>query len=482
MTHAVRDLGLAASLALVSALAVTPQASAQSTSTAANVYIQIQGAEGAVYGFNASSTGKLSAIPGSPFKLGAEIVGSNKSQFFTLGHTSIHSYGIASNGAIQSQLSQIPVFDYSGSSCGDPTQGTDDAVLDHTGKYIYVMLQASGYTMCTAYQSYLVDNDGSFSFDGDTDLSLVSGGAGDLPSILGSESYAYADQISVGPIGFRRESSGTLELFDMSIPTFPGSSDYSIIPRPDASPVGNYVVLQVYPNGGGQNPVRLGSFSVDSAGNLSSTNNPDNMPQLAYPFNGMLDTAFSPSGDLFAVSSDWDGESGGIQIFNFNGAAPLTLYKTLLSGTPIDQVAWDTSGHLYAFSKSGNKLFVFTVTSTSVTEDTSWSIGSPFKMVVVSQTATCPAPTTNGVNVCSPAQGATVTSPIAIDAAAYIGGGIYRFSLWNGSTNSVKLLNERDSGVMQGSVSLAPGNYDLIFDARNTAGDHYYALQKITVK
>ena len=478
MTNAIRGLGLVLSLMLVSILAVTPQASAQSTSTVANVYIQIQGPEGAVYGFNASSTGKLSAIPGSPFKLGTEIVGSNKSQFFTLGHTLIHSYGIASNGAIQAQLSQIPVFDYSGSSCGDPTQGSDDAVLDHTGKYIYVMLQASGYTMCTAYQSYLVNNDGSFSFDGDTDLSLVSGGAGDLPSILGNESYAYADQISVGPIGFQRESSGTLELFDMNNPTFPDSSEYSIIPRPDASPVGNYVVLQVYPNGGGNNPAQLGSFTVDAQGNLSSTNNPDSMPKTML---GVLDTTFSPSGNLFAVGAD-DGQSGGIQIFNFNGASPLTLNTTLLSGTPIDQVAWDSSNHLYAISTSTNTLYVFTVTPTSVTEDTSWSIGAPYKMVVVSQTATCPAPTTNGVNVCSPAQGATVTSPIAIDAAAYIGGGIYRFSLWNGSTNSVKLLNERDSGVMQGSVSLAPGHYDLIFDARNTAGDHYYALQKITVK
>jgi hypothetical protein len=75
----------------------------------------------------------------------------------------------------------------------------------------------------------------------------------------------------------------------------------------------------------------------------------------------------------------------GIQIYNFNGAGPLTPYKTLLNGTPIDQVAWDSSNHMYAISQSTNTLYVFTVTSTSVTQDTAWSIGSPFKMIVVSE-------------------------------------------------------------------------------------------------
>jgi hypothetical protein len=55
MTYAFRSLGLAASLMLVSTVAVVPQARAASTSsTAAYVYIQIQGPEGAVYGFQAS--------------------------------------------------------------------------------------------------------------------------------------------------------------------------------------------------------------------------------------------------------------------------------------------------------------------------------------------------------------------------------------------------------------------------------------------
>ena len=77
--------------------------------------------------------------------------------------------------------------------------------------------------------------------------------------------------------------------------------------------------------------------------------------------------------------------ASGIEIYNFNGAAPLALYKTLLTDTPIGQVAWDSSNHLYAISPSTTTLYVFTVSPASVTEDTSISIGSPYKMIVVSE-------------------------------------------------------------------------------------------------
>ncbi|MGA9587248.1 MAG: Ig-like domain-containing protein, partial [Terracidiphilus sp.] len=197
---------------------------------------------------------------------------------------------------------------------------------------------------------------------------------------------------------------------------------------------------------------------------------------------------FSPDGKMFALyanAGDGAGNPGnGIEIYNFNGAAPLTLYQKLLTGTPIDQVAWDTNNHLYAISRSENKLYVFTVTSTSVTQDASYTVTSPLSMVVVSQTAStggggggCTTPSAPGVNVCTPDENATVTSPVQIDATANVSGGVYRFELWNGST---KLLSE-DNGIMDQTVTLAPGTYHLTFDARNSSGDHQYAYRDITV-
>jgi hypothetical protein len=451
------------------------------------VYIQIQGPAGAVYGFSASATGQLTAISGSPFKPGSAIVGGSGSQFFTLGHTLLHSYAVGSNGAIGAQQSQIPIMNYAGGSCGGTQDGDNGAVLDHTGKYVYVLLQWNADASCSAYQTYKINSDGSFTFVGDTeeDYGSQSGDVNptalDVPSILGNESFAYADESSGhdnGLIGLQRESTGTLDLIGGMNPTFSGSEDYTPY-YPDASPTGNYVVLQL--DKYDSNPPQLGSFTVASNGGLSSTNTPSNMPTSA--LTGPYST-FSPGGNLFVLYSDQGAGGNGIEIYNFNGAGPLTLNKTLLSGTPISQVAWDSSNHLYATSYQTGKLYVFTVTSTSAVLDSTTSITSPLGMVVVSQTATagggaCTAPSGNGVNVCSPAEGATVSSPVQIDAAATVSGGVYRFELWSGSTKLASVSN----GTMDQTVSLAPGSYELTFDAYNSSKTtHEYATRDITVK
>jgi hypothetical protein len=132
--------------------------------------------------------------------------------------------------------------------------------------------------------------------------------------------------------------------------------------------------------------VQLASFSVDAAGNLSSTNTPETMPVSPFFPTG---STFSPSGNLFVTWADNGlgnpSLGNGIQIYNFNGAAPLTYNTSLLSGGPVDQVAWDASNHLYAISKANNMLYVFTVTPASATQVAAWSIGAPFKMLVVSE-------------------------------------------------------------------------------------------------
>jgi hypothetical protein len=397
MMQSVRGFGLAASLMLVSTLAVAPKARAASTpSTAAYVYIQIQGPEGSVYGLSASSTGQLSAIPGAPWKPSGQIVGSTSTKFFTLGADLIHSYGIASDGALQSQLAQMPVFDYTGGVCGGGTDGQDGAVLDHSGKYIYVMLD-DGFNdneSCGAYQTYIINSDGSFSFDGETQITgplyAESGGVSGfgLPSILGNESFAYGLYDAGAPpentdyAGFKRESGGTLEYepnMKVTVPT--GPNTYYVPLTFDASPASNTFAVELYPEWTA--PPQFGIFTADSSGNLTSTNTSSNMPTS--PFDSPY-TTFSPSGNLLVTySNSGTGSGNGIEIYNVNGAGPLTPYKTLLSGTPIDQVAWDSSNHLYAISKSDNELYVFTVTPTSVTQDAAWSIGSPYQMVVVSE-------------------------------------------------------------------------------------------------
>jgi hypothetical protein len=284
MKYPILGLGLTVSLSIISTIVLAPHARAQST-TAAHVYIQIQGSTGAVYGFNASSTGKLSTISRSPFKPAGQIVDSTSTKFLTLGQTLIHFYGIASNGAIQSQLAQIPILDYVGSSCDDGPPGDAGAIIDHTGKYIYVVLEANAGP-CADYQSYIINSNGSFAFDGDTEVSWSdgTGSSASIPSILGNESFAYAnyDYLDSGPVvtGFRRESSGTLQLMQLQ-QNYPAlDDDYYVASSPDASPTGNYVVLQLHPSDGG--PTQFASYAVDSQGNISTTNTSSNMPTSSF--------------------------------------------------------------------------------------------------------------------------------------------------------------------------------------------------------
>jgi hypothetical protein len=84
----------------------------------------------------------------------------------------------------------------------------------------------------------------------------------------------------------------------------------------------------------------------------------------------------SPSGKLLATSGGNYGADG-MQIFHFNGAAPITSYSpVLLPAVQIDQLAWDNNNHLYALSYEAQKLYVYTVTPTSISE----AEGSPYSV------------------------------------------------------------------------------------------------------
>jgi len=477
MLSALRVSGIAGTLALVSSFWSVQPVSSQTTQ--AHIYVQSMGPSGPVYGYTALSNGQYTLIPGSPFKPGTKIVGGTGTKFFTIGKTLLHSYSVGSNGALGSQLSQIGFFNYAGASCGSSTDPVGpQAVLDHTGKSVYVLLQGGGNQLCSTYQTYNVNTDGSFIFNGDSEVSLQSGGYTTLPSILGSETFGYADNFfpfNNQVIDFRRESSGTLQYNGPLNPTFSGSESYKAY-RPDASPTENFVVVQEYLNDSGY--PQLGSFSVGSNGALTSTNTSANMPQTNL---NVTQTAFSPDGAFFAVAGD-NGQNqpgSGLKFYRFNGASPLTLMNNTVTD-PVDQIAWDTSGHLYAVSTIENRLLIFTVTPQFVLGPTYFSIPSPVSVVAISSTsASCGETTVNAVNVCSPTENSTVSSPVQINAAANMEGGVYRFELWSGST---KLISVSYSGVMNQKLALASGTYHLTFVARNSAGQKATATRDITVK
>jgi hypothetical protein len=129
--------------------------------------------------------------------------------------------------------------------------------------------------------------------------------------------------------------------------------------------------------------LQIASFTEDSNGNLSSSNTAANMPHTEIsevnPESRDVVLSMSPSGKLLAV-----GGNGGLQVFHFNGARPVTTYTGLLTTEFINQIFWDNNNHLYAISYSADKLYVFGVTPTwhGVAPGSPYTIQSPRALIV----------------------------------------------------------------------------------------------------
>jgi hypothetical protein len=134
------------------------------------------------------------------------------------------------------------------------------------------------------------------------------------------------------------------------------------------------------PPGGVDGLPQLASFTAEEGGKLISTNTSHDMPRTEVTFAN--DLKMSPSGKLLAV-----GGTGGLQIFHFNGAKPITRYTGLLTKDTISQMFWDTDNHLYAISQASGKLFVFTITPEGYSQapESPHAINNPQNIIVRSR-------------------------------------------------------------------------------------------------
>lgn len=374
-------------LCLLSTLATAPlvaQAVKPAAAAPAPVaYVYVATSKG-INLYNAASNGKLTLVSGSPFnKTSGLMIGSNQKYFITLGTDWVHAYPVAANGAIGAQVSQINTQSYSGSNCGT----TNGAVLDHTGQYLYVLLNEAGNvpSVCDAFQTFKIASSGQLTFNGATSTDTGAQAERNLPTILANEKFAYAvnnfhyvmqfgdSEIYLnGESTFRRESNGTLDYlnFYWNFPAPPPADDpgYIWFPLQVTADPTNHLAIAMYPYFdppfGTALGAQIGSFTVDSQGNPMSTNTWQNMPSPGYFPTGMN---MSPDGKLLAVMGD------GLDVFHFNGAAPITPYRKALTTDNITWIHWDKANHLYALSTNG-KLYVFTVTPTSIAA----APGSPY--------------------------------------------------------------------------------------------------------
>ena len=339
-------------------------------------YVYVSNAVNQIIGFSASPTGKLTAIPGSPFSSpfkgpSPQSMAVNGKYLFGGWTSNIYSYSIAANGVLK-KVASINAQKYNGAGL------VEDLVLDHTGATLYDLMADD---VNNPYQAFRINqSNGQLTF-------IWMGGerrGNNTPlTFTGNNRLAYtATNFYLNPdvMGLQRNSNGTLTDININDPfpvAKPGDVYLSVFAVADPT---NHLAVAIYaekgaPFGPQDGPELLATYTADAAGNLSTTSTYKNMPGVAV--SNVNRMRMSPSGKLLAVAG-----SAGLQVFHFNGASPITKYTGLLVSGPVSMAFWDNANHLYALGAS--KLYVFTVTPSSVSQapGSPYAIAKPAALIV----------------------------------------------------------------------------------------------------
>jgi hypothetical protein len=324
----------------------------QVTSPVAYVYVTSSpgGSANQINAYAAASNGGLSAVPGSPFSSPVNYIALNGGWLFGTDGMNIDSFSIAANGS----LTQVDTLEV------EPEGGLVNLFLDHTGTSLYT----DYFTENNEYMAYSIENStGQLAY---IDNIMGGPGIGSEASFIGDNEFAYSSScyhFTPYIYGLQRSNDGAITLLNINppLPAVPSGGFYC--PWSAAADPTNHLAIAMQPLDSNWSPIgpyQLASYTADSAGNLTTSSTFSNMPKVKV--GGVIDYWMSPSGKFLAV-----GGSSGLQVFHFNRANPITKYTGLLTSDSIDQIFWDNDNHLYALSRTGGKLYVFTVTAKSVT-------------------------------------------------------------------------------------------------------------------
>jgi hypothetical protein len=341
-------------------------------------------------GFAASSSGVLTPVPGSPFA-NTNVTDLSVTRKFLFGETSsgggnkVTSYSINSKGSL-TNISSVNPLHYMPDNCAMFVD-TPDLQVDSTGSTLYVQENPNCQGEGTSpYLNFHIESNGDMQYLGE------SGGYLDDATQGNSQRLQFTDSGKFGFDGECQEDNGNLS--DINIYkhesngaiTYIGQSNEVPAPGPSGDPycagllatdAENHlaVALQQIQGADGDNgplygPYYLASYTVDSNGNLTTTSTAENMPEASFAGDFAVGAmSIDPTSKFLAVGGQ------GFAIYHFNGSKPITKYSEVLqSSAGFQEFGWDKSNHLYALG--GGKLYVYTVTSSSIKQ----APGSPYSI------------------------------------------------------------------------------------------------------
>ena len=344
----------------------------------ANVYVATPKSE--IYAYDASSTGKLTLIKGSPVPatVNTAIVVNGKYLFgIDKNQSNVDSWLIESDGALKKNgTTNVTRFDK------DDPGGQVDVVgtifLDHTGATLYAGIY-DGWEgpVGNPYEFFNIEKGtGELNYTGQAQGSPP--GASPL-TFTGNNDFAYGAFCWTGRGSeirtYTRHNDGALvEGVGGEFPEAPSGDAFcagDIVAADSTGHLAFSFQAQPPPLLGDPNGDYLGAYSTSDKGNLTTTSTYKNMAMVAGGAGAVLGTmSMSPSGKLLAVTT-----GTGVQIFHFNGAKPVTKFTEVIGTSGwINQIQWDNDNHLYAINGASGKLHVYTVTTASAVE----AHGSPY--------------------------------------------------------------------------------------------------------
>ena len=111
--------------------------------------------------------------------------------------------------------------------------------------------------------------------------------------------------------------------------------------------------------------------------------------------------------------------------------------------------------------------------------DSAGTFQSAVNVTVPSTGGACSAPTSPGVLICQPASGATVSSPVAIQAASNVTGTFARMEVW---IDGVKKYTETSSTALNTTLIVGAGTHRFAILAFNSAGTKWEQAVNATVQ
>ncbi len=225
------------------------------------------------------------------------------------------------------------------------------------------------------------------------------------------------------------------------------------------------ITLNQSPNGGSP-PQNTPSYLVAELNQASSGwFGPCAYPRTGKGFNVCSAGAPSPDGALFSAS-----------VNSFGSIRKVELW---VDGVKVSEQYHTWGQHAY-FDWSGNfsngthqaTFYAADVDNRLQRYDFSFTVGAE-------GANSCPAPSQSGINICSPGNYTTDSSPVQALASASIDGTLARMEIW---VDGAKVYTETNSLTESETLNLAAGNHTIDFYAANTGGMLWENSSHVTVQ